>query len=251
MIQIVFRHPEFMIPVLILLSLSIICQISIGVLYYKLIRQTENMSSTESRSLQQLKLKFSNCCKLHEGMSNVPVFVDKYMLRIKIGHFPLSVLRHLSGQLVLLAILVAGIGSCRGIIMGESFIYIIPYYIISFLGLYCYFAISSLVDISRKTEILRTNLIDYLENHFSSRLEQTALDLKLVSGETDSEPDNASPISDKTASELSDRPTVSSSNILSELEADNHADSETKKAPGAFTPGEAIELEALLREFLA
>lgn len=220
MVQIVFLHPEFMIPMLILLSLSIICQISIGVLYYKLIRQTENMSSTGNRSLQQLKLKFLSCSKLHDGISNIPVFVDKYIQKLKIGWFPLSAFRHLSGQLILLSVLIAGIGACKSITAGESFAYIVPYYIISFLGLYCYFAISSLVDISGKTEILRTNLIDYLENHLESRMEQTSLDLKLVSGETDPAADRTSP------------------------------NPENAKAPGTFSPREAKELEALLREFL-
>ena len=170
MLQILFQHPEFMIPTLILLSLSIICQISMGVLCHKLIRDTENMSTTSNKSLQQLKLKFSSCCQLHEGISNIPVFVDKYMNKIKVNGISLATLKHLSGQLVLLSVLISGIGACKGIVLGESVIYVIPYYIISFLGLYCYFAISSLVDISGKTKILRTNLIDYLENHLANRL---------------------------------------------------------------------------------
>lgn len=226
MVQIVFWHPEFMIPMLILLSLSIICQISIGVIYHRLIRQTENMSSTGNKSLQQLKLKFLSCSKLHDGISNIPVFVDKYIHKIKIGWFSLSAFRHLSGQLILLSILIAGIGACKCIVADESFVYIVPYYIISFLGLYCYFAISSLVDVSRKTEILRTNLIDYLENHLESRREQTALDMKLVSGEADS-------ASDKESSKLA-----------------YNTEPETTKASDTFSPGEAKELEALLREFL-
>ena len=247
MVQIVFWHPEFMIPMLILLFLSIICQISIGVIYHRLIKQTENMSSTRNKSLQQLKLKFLSRSKLHDGIANVPVFVDKYIHKIKVGWFSLSVFRHLSGQLILLSVLIAGIGSCKSIVAGESFVYIVPYYIISFLGLYCYFAISSLVDISGKTEILRTNLIDYLENHLESRLEQTALDLKLVSGETNSVSDRASSVPDRTDS-ASDK-----ANPVSDKESAIFTDNtqpEHTKASGAFSPGEAKELEALLREFL-
>ncbi|MDD6656345.1 MAG: hypothetical protein PUE95_03425 [Lachnospiraceae bacterium] len=219
MIHIIFYHPGFMIPVLVLLSLSIICQISIGVLYHKLIRETENMSTTKNKSLQQLKLKFSSCSKLHDGISNVPVFVDKYMHRITFHKISISTLKHLSGQLVLLAILVAGIGACTGIIRGESFLYIVPFYIISFLGLYSYFAISSFIDISDKTNILRTNLIDYLENHLANRLEQTALDMKLIKNEDSSSEDEKSP---------------------------NNSDDNSN-----FSYKEAKELETLLKEFLA
>ncbi len=227
MLQILFQHPEFMIPTLILLSLSIICQISMGVLCHKLIRETENMSSTPNKSLQQLKLKFSSCCKLHEGISNIPVFVDKYMNKIKVNGISLATLKHLSGQLVLLSVLISGIGACKGIILGESVIYVIPYYIISFLGLYCYFAISSLVDISGKTKILRTNLIDYLENHLANRLEQTSLDLKLVEGtDTDKE--------EKAAPEISE-----------------NMDKQDKQESSLLSHTEAKELESLLKEFLA
>ena len=240
MAQIVFWHPEFMVPMLILLSLSIICQISIGVIYHKLIRQTENMSSTKNKSLQQLKLKFLSCSKLHDGISNIPVFVDKYIHKMKVGWFSLSAFRHLSGQFILLSILIAGIGACKGIVTGESFVYIVPYYIISFLGLYCYFAISSLVDISGKMQILRTNLIDYLENHLEGRLEQTALDMKLISGETDSVPDGTSSMPEK-ADPMSDKDSVISADI---------AEPKNTKASDTFSPGEAKELEALLREFL-
>lgn len=227
MLQILFQHPEFMIPTLILLSLSIICQISMGVLCHKLIRETENMSTTPNKSLQQLKLKFSSCCKLHEGISNIPVFVDKYINKIKVNGISLATLKHLSGQLVLLSVLISGIGACKGIVLGESVIYVIPYYIISFLGLYCYFAISSLVDVSGKTKILRTNLIDYLENHLANRLEQTSLDLKLVEGTDTGKEEKAVP------------------------EISENVDKQDRQEGSVLSHTEAKELESLLKEFLA
>lgn len=222
MFKILFAHPEFMIPILILISFSIICQISLGVLCHRLIWETENMSGSKNKSLQQLKLKFSSCCKLHEGVSNIPVFVDKYMNQIKVHGISLSTLKHISGQLVLLSILISGIGACRGIIAGESVILIVPYYIISFLGLYCYFAISSLIDIADKTKILRTNLIDYLENHLANRLEQTELDLKIVQAEEPETP------KDEETENLS----------------------ENKEDMPILSHAEAQELESLLKEFL-
>ena len=236
MMQIVFKHPEFMVPILILLSFSIICQVSMGVLCHKLIWESENMSSMANKSLQQLKLKFSSCCQLHEGMSNIAVFVDKYMNQLKICGFSLSVLKHLSGQLVLLSILISGIGACRGIIAGESILYIVPYYIISFLGLYCYFAISSLVDIVGKTQILRTNLIDYLENHLVNRLEQTTLDLKLVQGE-------------ERVQEKESAQTETNVQAAEEMPETTQKASE-RPEDSVLSRTEAKELESLLREFL-
>ena len=221
MFEILLRHRNFMIGILALLFGSIICQIVIGVIYHRLIWETEHMSTTNNKSLQQLKLKFTGCCKMNEKVSNVPVFVDKFLSNIKFGNVSLSVLKHLSGQLMLLAVLVAGIGACLSIIRDESFFDIAPYYAVSFLGLYCYFATASLIDIPGKINILRINLVDYLENHLANRVEQTALDMQLVQPE----PKNTSEIHT------------------------SEQDSEQKSA-SPFTGTEMEELESLLQEFL-
>lgn len=238
MLHLIFLHRNYIIAILVSLFLSIICQITLGVIYHKLIWETEHMSSTANKSLQQLKLKFSGCRKINEKVSNIPVFVDKYISRIKIGGLPLSLLKHLSGQLMLLAVLIAGIGACMGIVNNESFISIAPFYAISFLGLYCYFAVSSLVDIPGKIKILHINLVDYLENHLANRLEQAELDMQLI------QPQQAQ---------------TREKNLTWNAGADNEtarnadADSETPRETQetfTFSKDEAEELEHLLKELL-
>ena len=221
MFTIFFQHKNFMIVILALLFCSIICQIVMGVIYHRLIWETEHMSTTTNKSLQQLKLKFSGYCKINEKVSNVPVFVDRFISHMKFGIFPLSMLKHLSGQLMLLSVLVAGIGACVRIIDNESFLSITPFYAISFLGLYCYFAVSSLVDISGKINILRINLVDYLENHLANRLEQTESDMQLVRPE----------LKESSEKKLLEQPSVQET-VLS------------------FSGSEMEELESLLQEFL-
>ncbi len=221
MFSIFFQHKNFMIVILALLFCSIICQIVMGVIYHRLIWESEHMSTTTNKSLQQLKLKFSGCCKINEKISNVTVFVDRFISHMKLGIIPLSMLKHLSGQLMLLAVLVAGIGACRSIIRDEGFFDIAPFYVISFLGLYCYFAVSSLIDISGKINVLRINLVDYLENHLANRLVQTELDMQLVKSDTN----------DGTAKHPSDKITISDDTP-------------------SFSEPEMEELELLLQEFL-
>ena len=242
MLTLLFHHKNFMFAILTLLFCSIICQVLLGVTYHRLIHETENMSATKNKSLQKLKLKFTSCTQLRETIPNVTVFVDKYINQISIGKIPVSFLKHLSGQLTLLAVLVAGIGACIGIIQDESFLMIAPFYLISFLGLYFYFAAASLIDLPGKINILRTNLVDYLENHLANRLDQTRLDMRMVGMEENSmetkgkntDQEKASAVKADTTEEFVDR---------------KHA--ESKKNPPAFTPSEAEELELLLREFLA
>lgn len=228
MLALFFKHKNYMLAILILLSLSIICQLVIGVIYHKLIWETENMSATTNKALQKLKLKFTSCRQLHESVPNVSIFVDKFINQIKVGRLPLAFLKHVSGQLMLLAVLVAGIGSCQGIIHDEGFFQIVPFYLVSFLGLYCYFAVSSLVDIPGKVRILRTNLIDFLENHLASRLEQTQLDMRMLQTE---------------ASEKSSQKGEPAESL------DPSPARHTENSP-AFTSSEAEELELLLKEFL-
>lgn len=230
MFALFFHHRNFMFAILTLLFCSIICQVLLGVTYRRLIRQTENMSATKNKSLQKLKLKFTSCTQLRETIPNVPVFVDKYLNQISIGKIPVSFFKHLSGQLTLLAVLVAGIGACLGIIQNESFFMIAPFYLISFFGLYLYFAAASLIDVPGKVNILRTNLVDYLENHLANRLDQTRLDMRMIGMED--------PVPKKADTKAEEDPFAQQR-------------TENKKNTPAFTPSEAEELELLLREFLA
>ncbi len=244
-----FQHKNFIIGILALLFCSIICQIVIGVIYHRLIWETEHMSTTANKSLQQLKLKFSGYSKINEKVSNVPVFVDKFISHVKVGAIPLSMLRHLSGQLMLLSVLVAGIGACLGIIHNESFFSIAPFYVISFLGLYCYFAISSLIDIPGKINILRINLVDYLENHLANRLEQTKTDMQLINRDSADMP-AACPEPEQPKS-----PAASAAYTESGRQDDSPAQAAAAKADDTDIPGisdaELRELESLLQELAA
>lgn len=241
MLALFFQHRNFMIGILSLLSLSIICQIIMGVIYHKLIRETENMSTTRHKSLLQLKLKFSSRSKINDGIPNISIFVDKFMNQIKVGWVPLSFLKHISGQLMLLAVLVAGIGACLGIIHGESFFSIAPFYAVSFLGLYCYFAVSSLVDIPGKARILRTNLVDYLENHLANRLEQTKSDMQIINMD---KPENENTAAYQDSDAGTNIPTSGNTT------ADTNDPSARNENSPAFSKSEAEELESLLKEFL-
>ena len=168
--QLFTQHTLLTSTMILLLVLSITCQIIIGFLYQNMIKETDNMSSTENKLLKQFKLKFANCFQMNAGVSNIPVFVDKFLNRIRFFGITLSGFNHLSGQLMLLSVFVGGIGAYEGIIKGETINQILPFYIFSFFGLYLYFSVTSFIDMQSKRRILKTNLIDYLENHMVNRL---------------------------------------------------------------------------------
>ncbi|MBQ8591541.1 MAG: hypothetical protein IJ485_02165 [Lachnospiraceae bacterium] len=157
--------------VILLLLLSIICQIIIGVLYQMMIQETDNMAATKNKLLMQCKAKFANCYQLHSGVANIPVFVDKFLNKIQLWGISFSSIEHLGGQLMLLSVFAAGIGVCKGIIDGETLGSLLPYYIGSLFGLYVYFSVSSLIDVESKKRVLKTNLVDYLENNLAGHLD--------------------------------------------------------------------------------
>lgn len=165
-----FETDIFLKLAIFLITLSIICQIVAGVLYQTMIQETDNMSATNNKLLKQCKLKFANCYQLNGGVANIPVFVDKFINRIKIGVFTMPGLSAFSGQMMLLAVLMCGIGVYCRIVEGRFMVELFPYYMVSLLGLYAYFSISSLVDIKGKKEVLKINIIDYLENHMVNRM---------------------------------------------------------------------------------
>ena len=140
------------------------------------------MATTNNRLLKQCKVKFANCYQLNGGVSNIPVFVDKFLNRLAFGHLSFDAWYHLSGQCMLFSIVFAGVGICKGIMGGRMLGEILPFYIVSFLGMYLYFSLSAMVDIKGKRRILKTNLIDYLENHLSGRISVTEQDYERLYG---------------------------------------------------------------------
>lgn len=208
---------------LLTLALSMISRILIGVLYQNMIKETDNMSSTNNKILKQCKLKFANCYQLNRGVANIPVFVDKFLNRLSIGPFTFQTIYHLSGQFMLLSVFFSGVGVCKSIIAGRALGELLPFYIISFLGLYLYFSISAIADIKGKRRALKINLVDYLENHMVNKLSTAEKDLETVSGKEGGRTVEVMP-----------------------LGAAPRAEAQTVQ----FTKSEERELEELLKEFL-
>lgn len=166
----ILQYRIIMSVVLILFLAAVILLLMLHHFYNTLIEETENMAATNEKILYQCKKKFSNCYRLHNGVLNVPVFVDKYLRKIKMGKFTVVTWKHLSGQCMLASVFVSGCGACLGIMQGKTLGEILPFYIISMLELYLYFVVSGFTDIEEKKRELKINLVDYLENHMGNKL---------------------------------------------------------------------------------
>lgn len=233
-----FDYSFVMTFTVVLMALGIMSQISMGIFLQKLIHDTDILSGADSAILKECKERFVNCYKLNSGIGNISVFVDKFINRQKIAGMSVGFIKHLSGQFVLAGVFAAGVGVCKGIVDGQAFIELIPFYIISLFGLYAYLSVSSMVDIVSKRKNLKTNLIDYLENHVAQRLKKGLIDkdmlLRELSREINTDKNNNV---DKNIDEYEE-------NIYDDISSDK------KIRQFNFSKEEAKELEGLLKTFI-
>ncbi len=179
------EHKILISCILFLFLISILLQIITGHFLSALIKETENMASTDKRILRECKRKFTNCYKTNSGVLNVGIFVDKFLNKMSIGKMPILKLKHFSGQLMLLSVFIDGIGTCRGIITGKTLGDILPFYIVNLFGLYIYFSIGGAIDITGKRRVLKINIVDYLENNLVNKLSILEEDLKIIEQDSD------------------------------------------------------------------
>ncbi len=183
MFSIIVKEKIVTISMLACFFVSILFRVLLAALYQKMIQETDNMATTNNKLLKQCKLKFSNCYQLNNGVSNIPVFVEKFINKLALGPFSFRMLYHMSGQMMLLSVIISGVGVCRGIMAGYLFGEILPFYLGCMLELYLYFAVTTMLDIEGRQKSLKINLIDYLENHLSSRIQVTRNDIQMLYGE--------------------------------------------------------------------
>ena len=57
--------------ILVFLGLSILVRLLLAGFYHTMIKETDNMATTNNRLLKQCKVKFANCYQLNGGVSNM------------------------------------------------------------------------------------------------------------------------------------------------------------------------------------
>lgn len=225
-----FDHSFIILLTLILMAIGILYQVAIGVIYQRMIQATDTLSGAENKLLAQCKERFVNSYKLNGGVANISVFVDKFINRIRVCGMSMNFMKHLSGQLMLAGVFVAGFGVCKGIIEGRGFIEVLPFYIISLLGIYLYLSIMSIVDMPNRRKMLKTNITDYLENTVAQRLEHGIMEKEKLLWELAQEKD---------------------ANLVSKEEDIWEGEELEKVKKPVFTADETRELEELLRGIIA
>lgn len=142
--------------------LSIGCQLMMAFYLLRMIKESETLEEGNPRILRKW---LENFLKEENQITNISVFVDKSIQEFRIFRLTLLQMKHAAGQLLLLSVFLSGLGACQGIIAGKTVGQILPFYILCLLGLYIHFSLSGIIDMEEKKKMLKTNLIDFLENH--------------------------------------------------------------------------------------
>ncbi|MBO5033131.1 MAG: hypothetical protein J6D08_14870 [Lachnospiraceae bacterium] len=241
------KETTIMILTIVFMAIGILYQAAIGVIYQRMIQQADTLSGTDNKLLNQCKERFINCYKLNGGVANIPVFVDKYINRIRVMGMSITFMKHLSGQLMLAGVFVAGFGVCSGIVEGSKFVDLLPFYIISLFGIYLYLSVMSIVDMPGRRKMLKTNLTDYLENTVAQRLEHGILEKEKLLWELAQEKSTKTEKRNKAEIKAAE---IKAAELAPEEEEAGENDESEKKTP-IFSPEEAHELEELLRGIIA
>lgn len=139
--------------------------------YRRLLKAAGNMGKTDHRLMKMLRVKFDTCYQLKIGVSNVSIFVDKYLGHYRVLGMSMHRLEALSNLCMVLAMLggiCGGIGAmylqmpasviysalCSGV-LGNGVVLIFD----------CMFGNQNL------RELLRIDIMDFLENIYKPRLE--------------------------------------------------------------------------------
>lgn len=161
--------------IFIFLLLGILGQFIQEVFYNLLIKETENMTYIKNKNLIQIKLKFENCYKLNCGVNNIAVFVDKYFYKFKFCGLNIFLLEQVPAILLEIAFFLTAIGSINDFNNNLDIRFIFSYLSLDLVGVLIYYIIKKGINISHKKEIVKTNMIDYLQNTFVNHLGQESI----------------------------------------------------------------------------
>lgn len=171
MVQEMFNNNLFVYIMLGLGAFGVLLKMILNIVYSRLIKASDNMGTTRNKLTQMIKLKFESCYKLNIGVNNVDIFVDKHVYRHKFCGLYLSTWENLCGQVLMICLLVGSTSAILGLIYECGKQQILRTFSVGIIisGLLIIF--DGIVNIPGKKELIRINMIDYLENKFKVRIE--------------------------------------------------------------------------------
>lgn len=148
--------------------------------YSRLVRAAKDMGHSEHRLMKNLCNKFETCYKLKIGVPDVPVFVEKYLCHYTIMGVSMRSWEMFSHFLMLLSMILSFSGSVCAMAwdLNPNTVYGTLFAGVVGNGILLLF--DCLFHISDKRNMLRIDMIDFLENIYKPRLENETFHVKMM-----------------------------------------------------------------------
>lgn len=172
--QIVWEHREIMAVGAGFFLLGLLLRIIPGLFLRKLIRETDNMATTNNSFLRQCSMKYESIYKMNQCVPNTEAFVKRNVSRLTLFGCSLKSICRCSRQLILGFIFCVGLAICKSIALGKTIWDTSSLFLVSLAGLYCYFSMASIFSLDNCLEELRVCLVEYLENHLRFRIDASS-----------------------------------------------------------------------------
>lgn len=156
-------------------GLGLLGKLIAAVAYGSLVKASNEMGSSKNKLMKLLCLKFETFYKLKISVNNVDTFVDKYVHKQKFLGIGLSTWENFSGQMTVLCIAGAVLGSVWGYFLHCGQDVVLSTFLYGMTAAFLLIIFGGLFDIPGKKRRLHTNMQDYLENYLKARLENEHL----------------------------------------------------------------------------
>ncbi|CRZ35627.1 hypothetical protein DFR55_1375 [Herbinix hemicellulosilytica] len=154
-----------------LCGLGIVLRLILDIVYIYLVKQSDKLGTTKNKLLKHMKMKFETCYKLNIGVNNVDTFVDKSMTKYRFCGLLLSTWENLSGQVLYLNFLIIPISAVFGVIYDVDRENILYTGAVGILAGAVLIFVDKMINLPVKKQVIRLNLLDYLENFCKVRME--------------------------------------------------------------------------------
>ncbi|TAH69581.1 MAG: hypothetical protein EWM47_06505 [Anaerolineaceae bacterium] len=171
MIQNIYNNNIIIYTFAALCGLGILVRAILDMVYIYLVKESDRLGTTKNKLLKHMKMKFETCYKLNIGVNNVDTFVDKSLTKYRFCGILLSTWENFSGQVLLLSFLIIPISAVFGVVFEISRDQILYTGAVGVLTGAALILADKMTNLPVKKQMIRLNLLDYLENFCKVRLE--------------------------------------------------------------------------------
>lgn len=132
-----------------------------------LIRDTEEMETTDNTFLKQMKLKYKNCIRIGHEINNTEAFAGKFMDKYRNHGVSMSTYE----KIISMCSFACVVGGLAGAFMDRH--HTKEFLMMGFLAMYVINGIKNMIDLSGKRRKITRNIVDFFENRFYAVTEET------------------------------------------------------------------------------